>query len=72
MQAAINSNPKTVTHRKLHIGLHFEIGMVPVNETPKELADGNSSLERAYHRQQLAQRVSADHDAAYRRLKLGY
>jgi hypothetical protein len=72
MQAAINSNQKTATRRKLHIGLHFEFGLVPVYDAqPDRYADTASPLERAYHRQQIEQRVSAERDSAYRRMRLG-
>ncbi len=72
MQAAINSNQKTAPRRKFHIGLHFEFGLVPVSDTlPDRYADTASSLERAYHRQQVQQRVSAERDSAYRRMRLG-
>jgi hypothetical protein len=72
MQAAINSSNKTATRRRLHIGLHLEIGLEPVDEVGMErYADTNSPLERAYHRQQLNQCVSAERDATYRRIRLG-
>ncbi len=72
MQATINNNQKATARRKLHIGLHFEFGLVPVYDAQSDRnADATSQLERAYHRQQLQERVSTERDSAYRRMRLG-
>ncbi|PZS04842.1 MAG: hypothetical protein DLM69_01435 [Candidatus Chloroheliales bacterium] len=72
MQAAINNREKPAMRRKLHIGVHLEIGLKPVDEaSPERYADMASPLERAYHRQQLEQQASTERDATYRRMRLG-
>jgi hypothetical protein len=69
MQAVIPGNKKVAARRKLHIGLHLEIGLTPISEMEPHSEPGEP-LERAYHRQQLEQQISAERDAAYRRIRL--
>lgn len=70
MQAVIPQDKKVATRRKLHIGLHLEIGLTPVSELEPH-AEPAASLERAYHRQQLDHVISTEREATYRRIRLG-
>ena len=70
MQAVIPETKKVATRRKLHIGLHLEIGLTPVSEMEPH-SEPPEALARAYHRQQLDQSISLEREATYRRMRLG-